>query len=64
MCITRILFIQNDLRYAVTIAEVDKCQNTKVALFGNPSHQHHVLADIADAKLTASVRPFQISQYI
>jgi hypothetical protein len=53
----RVFFAHHDLCDAVAIAEVDKRKDAEVALLRHPAHQHDVLADIALAKLTASVRP-------
>jgi len=64
MCIARILFIQNNLRHPVAVAEVDKRQHPKIALLCNPTHQYNLLADMAFAQFATGVSAFQISEYI
>ena len=61
MRIAGVFFVQNDLRYSVAIAKVDKSQQAKIALLSDPAHQHDLLAYVHLTQLAAGVRSLQIS---
>src|SRR2546423_9329257 len=56
-----IFFVQNDLRYSLAVAKIDKRKRPKIALLRHPAHQHDLLAYVHQTQLTAGVRTLQTS---
>ena len=51
----REVLVQDNLRYAGAVAQVEKDEVAVIAAAVDPAHQHHVLAGIAGAKLATGV---------
>src|SRR6185503_12440864 len=56
--------VKDDLSDTGPIAKIDKREFAKVATSRDPSHQHHLLADVTRTQISAGVRTFQISEVI
>jgi hypothetical protein len=51
----------DDLRYALAVAQINERKNPEITFFSDPAHQHNLLADIRFAQLAARMSFFQIS---
>ncbi len=57
----RELLVENDLRDAGAVAEVEEDEVAVVAAAVDPAHQNHLLAGVGGAQLAAQMRPFEIA---
>ena len=59
-----LLLVEDDLRDAGAIAQIDENELTEVAPAVHPAHQHDVFVGIKSAEGAAVFRPFQIAESI
>jgi hypothetical protein len=48
--------IEDQLRNAVAVAQMDKQESAKIAPAMHPSHQHNLLTDVIRAQFSAAMR--------
>jgi hypothetical protein len=58
------LFVENDLRQARAIAQVNEDQLAQVAAAVHPAHQDHVFVRVRSTQVAAVVGAFQIAESI
>ena len=57
-----LLLVEDNLRQARPIAQINKNQVAEIATPVDPSHQDHVLIGISSAEIAAIVRSLQCSE--
>jgi len=49
---SRILSVENNLSYTGTIAQIDKREFAKIATLRDPTHQYHLLPNVAGTQIS------------
>ncbi len=62
--VRRVFSVEDNLSDTGAVAQIDKCEFTKIATLRDPTHQHYLLADINGTQISARMRAFQISEVI
>ena len=61
VAVGRELLVENNLRDAGAVAEVEKDEVAVVAAAVDPAHEDHVLAGVGGAQVAAEMRAFEIA---
>jgi hypothetical protein len=54
--VSRIFSVENNLSYTGAITQIDKGEFAKIATLRDPTHQYHLLPDVAGTQVSAGMR--------